>query len=60
MNGVLCIISPDELVHLEAANSKLIDPILIGRPTGIVQYLWQVVRHPEPVETTSTGRWAAP
>jgi NitT/TauT family transport system permease protein len=26
-----------------AANSKLVDPILIGRPTGIVQYLWQEV-----------------
>ena len=26
-----------------AANSKLVDPILIGKPTGIVQYLWQEV-----------------
>jgi NitT/TauT family transport system permease protein len=26
-----------------AANSKLIDPILIGQPTGIVQYLWHEV-----------------
>src|SRR4249919_1527553 len=26
-----------------AATSKLVDPILIGRPTGIVQYLWQEV-----------------
>ena len=26
-----------------AAHSKLIDPILIGKPTGIVQYLWQEV-----------------
>ena len=26
-----------------AANTKLIDPILIGKPTGIVLYLWQEV-----------------
>jgi NitT/TauT family transport system permease protein len=26
-----------------AANSKLVDPILIGNPTGIVQYLWHEV-----------------
>ena len=26
-----------------AANSKLVDPVLIGKPTGIVQYLWQEV-----------------
>ena len=29
-----------------AANSKLVDPILIGRPTGIVQYIWQEVLVP--------------
>jgi NitT/TauT family transport system permease protein len=26
-----------------AATSRLVDPILIGKPTGIVQYLWQEV-----------------
>ena len=25
------------------ADTKLIDPILIGKPTGIVLYLWQEV-----------------
>ena len=44
-----------------AADSKLIDPILIGKPSGIVQYLvGGGLRHPQPVRTISTGRWAAP